>query len=88
MPIYEFQCNKCLKIKELLITNHDPIPVKCACSGSYKKLISHSSFVLKGTGWYATDYAKKDKKDSSEKTGQYKATETKTIKKEVANASK
>jgi predicted nucleic acid-binding Zn ribbon protein len=28
------------------------------CGGALKKLISNTAFVLKGTGWYATDYAK------------------------------
>ena len=36
---------------------------KCEkCDGTVEKLISQSSFALKGSGWYATDYAKKDKK--------------------------
>jgi predicted nucleic acid-binding Zn ribbon protein len=34
---------------------------KCpSCGGSVKRLISRSSFQLKGSGWYLTDYAKKD----------------------------
>jgi predicted nucleic acid-binding Zn ribbon protein len=31
-----------------------------------KKLISKSSFHLKGSGWYLTDYAKKNSPSSSE----------------------
>ncbi len=27
------------------------------CGGKMKKIISNTTFVLKGTGWYATDYA-------------------------------
>ena len=38
----------------------DPPKTKCElCKGKMKKLISHSSFHLKGTGWYVTDYASK-----------------------------
>lgn len=68
MPIYEFECQKCKGKKEFLTSNnHDSIPLKCGCGGIYKKMISHSSFILKGSGWYATDYAKKDKKESKVK---------------------
>lgn len=36
---------------------------KCEeCGGSVEKLISQSSFALKGSGWYKTDYANKEKK--------------------------
>ncbi len=38
----------------------DPPLVTCPkCKGSLKKVISNTSFILKGTGWYATDYANK-----------------------------
>jgi len=41
---------------------------KCElCKGKMKKLISHSSFHLKGTGWYVTDYA--SKRDGNEGKG-------------------
>jgi putative FmdB family regulatory protein len=90
MPIYEFECQKCSNKKELLVHNgFDKSPGKCECGGNFKKIISQSSFILKGTGWYATDYAKKDKGGSSEKKSHIKPTETKKIeKKEVVNASK
>ena len=38
-----------------------------SCSGKLEKLISQSAFVLKGTGWYKTDFA--DKKPSAAKAG-------------------
>lgn len=35
----------------------DPAPAQCEeCGGSVTKLMSLSSFALKGTGWYTTDY--------------------------------
>ena len=92
MPIYEFECSKCSDKKEILILNHENSkPAKCACGGIYHKLISHSSFVLKGTGWYATDYAKKDKKekrDFSEVPEKIKSDNNIKPKREVVNASK
>ncbi|MBF0506045.1 MAG: zinc ribbon domain-containing protein [Nitrospirae bacterium] len=61
MPIYEYQCLVCEKISEAMQKFSDaPLAVCPECGGQLKKLISNSSFVLKGTGWYKTDYAAKD----------------------------
>ncbi|GMQ80016.1 MAG: zinc ribbon domain-containing protein [Thermodesulfobacteriota bacterium] len=60
MPIYEYECSKCGRIDEVLQKFSDRPLAKCKhCSGKLHKLISHSSFHLKGTGWYITDYANK-----------------------------
>jgi putative FmdB family regulatory protein len=57
MPIYEYKCDSCGKVEELLMKISDPDPVGCsACGGPVNKLISQSSFALKGSGWYVTDY--------------------------------
>jgi putative FmdB family regulatory protein len=61
MPIYEYKCEKCDKTFELLQKiNSEPLKKCIYCSGNVKKLISISSFQLKGTGWYETDYKKKN----------------------------
>jgi putative FmdB family regulatory protein len=66
MPIYEYECTKCGRIEEVLQKFSDKAVAKCKyCSGKLHKLISHSSFHLKGTGWYVTDYANKSKANSS-----------------------
>jgi putative FmdB family regulatory protein len=60
MPIYEYQCDTCGHIEEVLQKISDKPLSKCSrCSGKMHKLVSQSSFHLKGTGWYVTDYAKK-----------------------------
>jgi len=61
MPIYEYRCPDCDKVFEAMQKfSDDPIKECRYCSGKkVKKLISRSSFVLKGTGWYQTDYARK-----------------------------
>ena len=65
MPIYEYECSKCGKIEEAFQKLSDKPLNKCAdCGGKMHKLISHSSFHLKGTGWYVTDYANKSKTNS------------------------
>lgn len=66
MPIYEYECAKCGKIEEYFQKFSDKPLMKCQhCGGKLHKLISHSSFHLKGTGWYATDYANKSKSNSA-----------------------
>lgn len=58
MPIYEYQCEKCGMRVELLQKISDrPLEVCDSCSGKMNRLISQSSFHLKGGGWYVTDYA-------------------------------
>jgi putative FmdB family regulatory protein len=60
MPIYEYECSKCGRIDEVLQKFSDKPLSRCKhCTGKLQKLISHSSFHLKGTGWYITDYANK-----------------------------
>jgi putative FmdB family regulatory protein len=60
MPIYEYECSKCGRIDEVIQKFSDKPLTRCKyCSGKLQKLISHSSFHLKGTGWYITDYAGK-----------------------------
>jgi len=60
MPLYEYQCTACGEIEEAIQKFSDaPLTACRRCSGALSKLISHSSFHLKGTGWYVTDYSKK-----------------------------
>ncbi len=83
MPIYEYQCVKCGSQKELMQRISDATVPKCStCRGKMKRLISQSSFHLKGTGWYVTDYAskgvtEKKKSSGSEKGSKDNPTETK-----------
>jgi putative FmdB family regulatory protein len=66
MPIYEYECTQCGKVEEAFQRFSDKPLSKCRhCSGRLHKLVSHSSFHLKGAGWYVTDYANKSKNTSS-----------------------
>jgi len=66
MPIYDFKCTNCNKeFKDKWLKNHkDRLDHRCVkCGGKLETLISDStSFYLKGSGWYVTDYADKNKK--------------------------
>ncbi|SHJ87519.1 putative regulatory protein, FmdB family [Desulfatibacillum alkenivorans DSM 16219] len=69
MPIYEYECTECGKTMEALQKfSDDPLTTCEFCSGKLRKLISNSSFHLKGTGWYVTDYAGKNASASKDKT--------------------
>ena len=79
MPLYEYQCTQCGKIGEVLQKFSDKPLKKCNhCSGKLQKLISHSSFHLKGTGWYVTDYAGKSGNTSTTQKKAAKASSTDT----------
>ena len=88
MPIYEYECSRCGEIEEIFQKFSDKPLVKCKrCSGKLHKLISHSSFHLKGTGWYVTDYANKSRSNGapSKKTDDVKSSgQPKTTAKEKA----
>ncbi|MEJ2109559.1 MAG: zinc ribbon domain-containing protein [Acidobacteriota bacterium] len=82
MPIYEYQCSKCSEIFEAFQKVSDAPLTECKfCRGKVEKLISQSSFQLKGSGWYLTDYAKKNSASSAtEKPAAAKAPESGTDK--------
>ena len=59
MPIYEYKCNKC-GVFEAMQGIKEPALRKCpTCKSKVERQMSRGSFILKGSGWYATDYAKK-----------------------------
>ena len=60
MPIYEYKCSKCGKQFEVMQGITADAVKECKfCKGPVDKLISLSSFQLKGSGWYVTDYGGK-----------------------------
>jgi putative FmdB family regulatory protein len=76
MPIYEYICGKCGSHTEVLQKITDEPLKRCSeCRGKLEKIVSRTSFQLKGSGWYQTDYSrsgsgseskKKDSKESKE----------------------
>lgn len=72
MPIYEYRCPKCQKVFEEWshITEDHPEEPCPDCGTASPRIMSSTSFVLEGGGWYVTDYGyrkgvKDEKKDSS-----------------------
>jgi putative FmdB family regulatory protein len=66
MPLYEYQCTACGHRFEIIRKWSDPPQETCPkCGGPVHKLQSAPAFQFKGTGWYVTDYAKKDQGGSA-----------------------
>jgi putative FmdB family regulatory protein len=83
MPIYEYKCKKCGKEFEVFQRMTDPVVKSCgSCKGPVQKLVSMSSFHLKGSGWYVTDYGGKkpssneNAKETAESTSVSESTST------------
>lgn len=88
MPIYEYECKKCGAHIEKMQKMADKPLTKCTkCGGRLEKQWSSTSFQLKGTGWYVTDYAAKKSETKSEtKETKTSTTEEKTSKSEEKTA--
>jgi putative FmdB family regulatory protein len=61
MPLYEYRCDACGHTFEVIQRFSDaPIAVCPVCGGAVEKLLSSPAIHFKGSGWYVTDYPKKD----------------------------
>ena len=87
MPLYEYHCDTCGHRFEHIQKFSDPLLTVCPkCDGGLRKLVSSPAFQFKGTGWYVTDYAKKDRGEADKSsegkdgTSDKKATSDKTDK--------
>lgn len=77
MPIYEYQCPKCQHVFEEMVSlsqahGEEPCPL---CGAPSPRMISHTSFVLRGGGWYVSDYGYRK---GIKEEGSSSASETKT----------
>lgn len=65
MPIYEYRCSDCEQIFEEWLKTFDEAPRSCpVCGGRADRIVSNTSFVLKGGGWYVTDYGNRSTTDA------------------------
>jgi putative FmdB family regulatory protein len=67
MPLYEYQCDACGHRFEKIQKFSDPLIDQCPNCGEHQvhKLVSSPAIQFKGTGWYITDYAKKNTVDAA-----------------------
>src|SRR5688572_23359194 len=67
MPLYEYECEVCGHRFEVIQQRFSDPPIdRCPkCGGAVRKLQSAPAIQFKGTGWYITDYARKDQDQGS-----------------------
>ena len=67
MPTYEYQCDQCHRTFEIRQRITEPPLTSCeTCGGTLKRLLSPAPFILKGGGWYVTDYPSDARKKAVE----------------------
>ena len=73
MPIYEYECEKCNTTFEAMQSVSSKPLKNCTllnCKGKVHRLVSASGFILKGSGWYTSDYPSEARKKGWESEGQ------------------
>lgn len=90
MPIYEYECQQCHATFELMQKIQDKPVTKCpeCLNDTAERMVSRTSFQLKGTGWYETDFKNKKPNPSQNKTENNSETKAvKEVKKESGKES-
>ena len=65
MPTYEYECLKCKRVFEIRQRISEPALTVCdVCGGEVRRLLSAAPFILKGAGWYVTDYPSESRKQA------------------------
>jgi putative FmdB family regulatory protein len=65
MPTYEYECLKCKRVFEIRQRISEPALTVCdVCGGEVRRLLSAAPFILKGEGWYVTDYPSESRKQA------------------------
>lgn len=69
MPIYEYRCEKCGDFEQMQRITESALERCPTCKRKVTRLISNTSFQLKGSGWYVTDYARSGSGNGGAKKG-------------------
>ena len=85
MPLYEYQCQSCGQLLEVIQKFSDAPLTECSeCQGKLERLLSAPAIQFKGSGWYVTDYARNSnagtKDADGEKGGKAESKESKESK--------
>jgi putative FmdB family regulatory protein len=74
MPTYEYECRRCPRVFEVKQRITEPALETCdRCGGPVHRLLSAAPFILKGEGWYVTDYPSEARKKAQESTAKESA---------------
>ena len=97
MPTYEYECLKCPRVFEVCQRITEPALETCdRCGGPIHRLLSAAPFILKGGGWYVTDYPSEARKkgtssdsgsDSKDSTAKESTPKDSTAKESTSKAS-
>ncbi len=67
MPTYDYQCDRCGRTYEVWQRISEPPLGSCReCGGPVRRLLAPAAFILKGSGWYVTDYPSEARKKGME----------------------
>jgi putative FmdB family regulatory protein len=89
MPLYEYECEACSnRFEKIQKFSDPPVDVCPSCGkGPVKKLLSSPAIQFKGSGWYITDYAKKNSPSATKDKDTRDAKETKETKEAAGSSS-
>jgi putative FmdB family regulatory protein len=67
VPTYEYECPRCPRVFEVRQRISEPPLSTCdRCGGPIRRLLAPAPFILKGGGWYMTDYPSESRKKAAE----------------------
>jgi putative FmdB family regulatory protein len=88
MPTYEYECPRCPRVFEVKQRITEPALETCErCGGPIHRLLSAAPFILKGEGWYVTDYPSESRKKAKESTSSESASKESTPKESASKES-
>ena len=77
MPLYEYKCDKCNEVFEVMQKFSDaPLETHDKCGGTVRRLLSVPALQFKGTGWYVTDYGRSGSSGSNGKSRETKSSDS------------
>lgn len=85
MPTYEYECPRCPRVFEIRQRITEPALETCdRCGGPIHRLLSAAPFILKGEGWYVTDYPSESRKKAQDSTSKESASKEPASKESAA----
>jgi putative FmdB family regulatory protein len=88
MPTYEYECPRCPRVFEVKQRITEPALETCErCGGPIHRLLSAAPFILKGEGWYVTDYPSESRKKAKDSTSSESASKESTPKESASKES-
>ena len=77
MPLYEYKCDQCNEVFEVMQKFSDaPLETHDKCGGAVRRLLSVPALQFKGTGWYVTDYGRSGSSGSNGKSRETKSSDS------------